>query len=68
MNAEDRDVGYWTLLGPGWLLLLCLVYAQAIPAFNYELGVAIVLPPIAWWAVWGTWRLIREVARSAGHT
>ncbi len=24
---------------PGWLLLLYLVYAQAIPAFDYELGV-----------------------------
>ena len=26
--------------GPGWLLLSYLVYAQAIPAFDYELGVA----------------------------
>ena len=24
---------------PGWLLLIYLVYAQAIPAFDYELGV-----------------------------
>ena len=24
---------------PGWLLLLYLIYAQAIPAFNYETGV-----------------------------
>lgn len=26
--------------GPGWLLLLYLIYAQAIPAFDYDLGVA----------------------------
>lgn len=25
--------------GPGWLLLLYLIYAQAIPAFDYQLGV-----------------------------
>ena len=24
---------------PGWLLLIYLIYAQAIPAFDYELGV-----------------------------
>lgn len=28
------------LQGPGWLLLVYLVYAQGIPAFDYELGVA----------------------------
>jgi hypothetical protein len=28
------------LQGPGWLLLLYLIYAQAIPAFDYQLGVA----------------------------
>jgi hypothetical protein len=27
------------LFFPGWLLLAYLIYAQAIPAFNYELGV-----------------------------
>ena len=25
---------------PGWLLLIYLVYAQAIPAFDYDLGIA----------------------------
>ena len=35
-----RDLGFWMIQGPGWLLLTYLVYAQAIPAFNYELGVA----------------------------
>ena len=31
---------FWGLLAPGWLLFLYLVYAQAIPAFDYQLGVA----------------------------
>lgn len=35
-----RGVGFWALQGPGWLLLVYLVYAQAIPAFDYDLGVA----------------------------
>ena len=35
-----RDITSWLIQGPGWLLLLYLVYAQAIPAFNYETGVA----------------------------
>lgn len=29
----------WWLQIPGWILLAYLVYAQAIPAFDYELGV-----------------------------
>lgn len=32
--------GFWALHGPGWLLLVYLVYAQAIPVFDYDLGVA----------------------------
>jgi len=35
----DRGAGYWWLQIPGWLLLAYLFYAQAIPAFDYELGV-----------------------------
>lgn len=35
----NRDSGFWTLQIPGWLLLVYLLYAQAIPAFDYELGV-----------------------------
>lgn len=35
-----RDISFWLLQGPGWLLLCYLIYAQAIPAFNYDLGVA----------------------------
>lgn len=31
--------GFWALQIPGWLLFIYLVYAQAIPAFDYELGV-----------------------------
>lgn len=38
MTAE-RNYGFWLLQGPGWLLLVYLVYAQAIPAFDYEIGV-----------------------------
>jgi hypothetical protein len=35
-----QGIGFWLLHGPGWLLLFYLIYAQAIPAFNYDLGVA----------------------------
>jgi hypothetical protein len=35
----NRGSGFWLLQGPGWLLLAYLVYAQAIAAFDYELGV-----------------------------
>ena len=35
-----RGIDFWVLQGPGWLLLIYLIYAQAIPAFDYELGVA----------------------------
>ena len=35
----DRGAEYWWLQVPGWLLLAYLFYAQAIPAFDYELGV-----------------------------
>jgi hypothetical protein len=37
---ETRDISYWMLHGPGWLLLLYLIYAQAIPAIDYDLGVS----------------------------
>lgn len=30
---------FWFIQGPGWLLFAYLVYAQAIPAFDYDLGV-----------------------------
>jgi len=36
----NRGIGFWVLQVPGWLLLLYLIYAQAIPAFDYDLGVA----------------------------
>lgn len=35
----NRGSGFWLLQGPGWLLLAYLIYAQAIAAFDYELGV-----------------------------
>ena len=41
MELDVVDMGRkrWWLQIPGWILLLYLVYAQAIPAFDYELGV-----------------------------
>lgn len=40
--TQTRNHGFffWALQGPGWLLLLYLVYAQGISAFSYQLGVA----------------------------
>jgi len=35
-----RRIGIWALQGPGWLLLGYLIYAQGIPAFDYDLGIA----------------------------
>jgi len=35
-----RGPGFWLIQVPGWLLLLYLIYAQAIPAFNYDMGVS----------------------------
>lgn len=37
---KKRGIDFWLLQGPGWLLLSYLVYAQAIPAFDYDLGIA----------------------------
>lgn len=34
-----RNIGFWLIQGPGWLLFAYLVYAQAIPAFDYQAGV-----------------------------
>ncbi len=35
-----RGLGFWVLQGPGWLLLVYLIYAQALAAIDYDLGVA----------------------------
>ncbi len=35
-----RDIGFWSIQGPGWLLFIYLIYAQAISAFDYDLGVS----------------------------
>jgi len=35
-----RDIGFWVIQGAGWFLFCYLVIAQAIPAFDYELGVS----------------------------
>jgi len=34
-----RSLRFWSIQIPGWLLLAYLIYAQAIPAIDYELGV-----------------------------
>ncbi len=38
-RPRDRGAAFWFVQGPGWALTAYLVYAQAIPAFDYELGV-----------------------------
>ena len=35
-----RDFNFWFLQISGWLLSFYLIYAQAIPAFDYDVGVA----------------------------
>ena len=39
MRNRERVLTFWLLQAPGWLLLLYLIYAQAIPAFGYDIGV-----------------------------
>jgi len=34
-----RNIEFWLIQAPGWLLLSYLVYAQAIAAFDYDMGV-----------------------------
>ena len=38
--TREHGFAFWALQGPGWLLLIYLIYAQGISAFGYELGVA----------------------------
>jgi hypothetical protein len=38
MNRK-RSVSFWIIQGPGWLMLVYLVLAQGVAAFDYELGV-----------------------------
>ncbi len=35
-----RGIDFWLLQVPGWLLLLYLLYAQGIPAFDYDVGIS----------------------------
>ncbi len=39
-TMRKHGFAFWALQGPGWLLLIYLIYAQGISAFGYELGVA----------------------------
>lgn len=36
----NRNPLFWLVQIPGWLLFAYLIYAQAIPAIDYELGVS----------------------------
>lgn len=40
MTAKTHRPSFWALQIPGWLLLVYLVFAQGIAAFDYELGVS----------------------------
>lgn len=39
LTVQNRGFSFCMLHGPGWLLLIYLIYGQAILAFNYELGI-----------------------------
>jgi hypothetical protein len=39
-KTKKYGLAFWALQCPGWLLLLYLIYAQGLSAFDYELGVA----------------------------
>lgn len=39
-TTRKHGLAFWALQGPGWLLLIYLIYAQGISAFSYKLGVA----------------------------
>lgn len=38
-GMSQRGARFWVVQAPGWVLLFYLLYAQAIPAFDYQLGV-----------------------------
>jgi hypothetical protein len=40
ITKRKHGFAFWALQGPGWLLLIYLIYAQGISAFGYKLGVA----------------------------
>lgn len=40
IKTRNRGFSFWALQIPGWLLLIYLIYAQGISAFDYQLGVA----------------------------
>ena len=39
-HVMKRGIEFWSIQGPGWLLFSYLIYAQAIPAFDYDMGVS----------------------------
>ena len=38
-TTRKRGISFWALQIPGWLLLIYLIVAQGITAFEYDLGV-----------------------------
>ena len=38
-SSRERGCAFWFLQATGWLVLAWLIYAQGIPAFDYEWGV-----------------------------
>ena len=38
-TKQQRGSGFWAIQIPGWLLMVYLIYAQGIPALNYQWGV-----------------------------
>ena len=39
MKERERNLTYWFIQIPGWFLLVYIIFAQGISAFDYELGV-----------------------------
>ncbi len=37
---KKRSITFWFIQGPGWLLFAYLLFAQGIPAIDYQFGVA----------------------------
>lgn len=39
VRGKTRGFRFWSIQGPGWILLVYLTWAQGITAFSYDLGV-----------------------------
>lgn len=60
----DRKTDFWWLQIPGWTLLAYLMYARDASGWDVdETAYWIVLPIIAFWAIWGLVRVARAEIR-----